>query len=65
MPKPRKLDLINVFYFRAWDADQQKLVTSKRAATFDAIKRRNGVPMTETKQTVPRLLLDEDGFLLD
>ena len=65
MPTPRRLDLIHVFHFKAWDAKQQKMVTSKRPATYDAIKRRSGVAMTETKQTVPRLLLDAEGFLQD
>ena len=65
MPKPKRLDLINVFHFRAWDAAEQKLVTSKRPATFDAIKRRNGVPIVESKQAVPRMLLDPDGFLIE
>ena len=65
MPKPKRLDLINVFHFKAWDAEERKLVMSKRPATFDAIKRRNGVPIAESRMTVPRLLLDSEGFLVD
>ena len=65
MPKPKRLDLINVFHFKAWDAGEQKLVTSKRPATYDAIRRRKGVPIVGSKQTVPRMLLDPDGFLID
>jgi hypothetical protein len=65
MPKPRRLDLLHVFHFKAWDANLQKMVASKRPATYDAIKRRNGVPIAETRQTVPRLLLDPEGFLTE
>ena len=63
MPKVSRLDLINVYYFRYWDAQRGKLAVSKCPATYDAIKRRNGTPMPESKQAVPRLLLDGDGFL--
>jgi hypothetical protein len=63
MPKPRRLDLINVFFYRYWDDRAGRLVQSTRAGTYDAIKRRDGQPIPESKQTVPRLLLDADGFL--
>ena len=65
MPKPRRLDLLNVFHFKSWDANQQRMVTSTRPATYDAIKRRNGTPIAASKQTVPRLLLDPEGFLVE
>jgi len=63
MPKVSRLDLISVYYFRYWDAQRGKFAVSKSPATYDAIKRRNGTPMPESKQAVPRLLLDGDGFL--
>ena len=65
MPQPKRLDLINVFFYRYWDEGARKLVQSRRAATYDAIKRREGQPIPESKQTVPRLLLDSEGFLTE
>jgi hypothetical protein len=65
MPKVSRLDLINVFFYRYWDAQQMKLVTSTRAATYDTIKRRGWQPIPESRQTVPRLLIDPEGFLAD
>ena len=63
MPKPKRLDLISVFFYRYWDERAGKLVQSTRAGTYDAIKRRAGQPIPESRHAVPRLLLDADGFL--
>ena len=63
MPKVSRLDLISVFCYRYWDDRQRKMVTSKRAATYDTIRRRSWEPIPESRQAVPRLLLDAEGFL--
>ena len=63
MPKVSRLDLISVFFYRYWDAQEEKMITSTRAATYDTIKRRGWQPIRESRHAVPRLLIDSEGFL--
>jgi hypothetical protein len=50
-----------VYYFTQYDIDSDKIVTSKRMATLEAIKNFNFVPLMDTAQEVDGLELDEYG----
>jgi hypothetical protein len=56
-------DFVEVFWYRYWDADQQRMRTSKWMATREAIGER-GEPIRETVRRVHRSQLDGFGRLI-
>jgi hypothetical protein len=56
---------VEVYYFMAWDPDKGQNVRSKRPATMDAIKRRKGEPILDTRSVVDSQQVDGNGFLLE
>jgi hypothetical protein len=52
---------VTVYYFTQYDINSDKIVTSKRMATLEAIKSFNCVPLMDTAQEVDGLELDEYG----
>jgi hypothetical protein len=56
---------VEVYYFVAWDPDAGQNVRSKRPATLEAIKRRKGEPIQDTRSVVDSQQVDGNGFLLE
>jgi hypothetical protein len=54
---------VEVYYFTGWDQMQGDNLLSKRPATMEAIKARDGTALPETMQLVDSSELDGNGFL--
>ena len=56
---------VEVYYFATsgWDKMHGDNLLSKRPATLEAIKARNGTPLPETRRIVDSSELDGNGFL--
>ena len=54
---------IDVYYFTGWDQMQGDNLLSKRPATLEAIRVRDGTPLPATMRIVDSSELDDNGFL--
>jgi hypothetical protein len=57
-------DFVEVFWYRYWDPDEQRMNTSKWMATREAIGD-GGEPIRETRRRVHRSALDGFGRLIE
>jgi hypothetical protein len=54
---------VEIYYFAGWDQMQGDNLLSKRPATLEAIKVRDGTPLPQTRRVVDSGELDDNGFL--
>jgi hypothetical protein len=57
------MSAVEVYYFAGWDQMQGDNLLSKRPATLEAIRVRDGTPLPATMRIVDSSELDDNGFL--
>ena len=57
------MSAVEVYYFAGWNQMQGDNLLSKRPATLEAIKVRDGTPLPATMLVVDSSELDDNGFL--